>query len=90
MTLRRLLKDAETFSELLDDDERKLFQKNAKCTLYGTSDDVNAISYDSITDTFHMGTSSGRSDFRGLNRINNTTNSITAAISASNGVIAEE
>ena len=72
------------------DDERKLFQKNAKCTLYGTSDDVNAISYDSITDTFHMGTSSGRSDFRGLNRINNTTNSITAAISASNGVIAEE
>ena len=72
------------------DDERKLFQKNAKCTLYGTSDDVNAIGYDSITDTFHMGTSSGRSDFRGLNRINNTTNSITAAISASNGVIAEE
>ena len=72
------------------DDERKLFQKNAKCTLYGTSDDVNAIGYDSITDTFHMGTSSGRSDFRGLNRINNTTNSITTAISASNGVIAEE
>jgi len=74
----------------IHDDERKLFQKNAKCTLYGTSDDVNAIGYDSITDTFHMGTSSGRSDFRGLNRINNTTNSITAAISASGGVIAEE
>ena len=74
----------------IHDDERKLFQKNAKCTLYGTSDDVNAIGYDSITDTFHMGTSSGRSDFRGLNRINNTTTSITKAISASNGVVAEE
>ncbi len=72
------------------DDEKCLFHENAKCTLYGTSDDVNAIAYDDSNDILHVGTSSGRSDFRGLNRINNTTTAVTSAISASDGLIVEQ
>ena len=71
-------------------DERALFQPHAKCTVYGTSDDVNAIGYDSTKEILHMGTSDGRSDFSGLVRINNTTQGITTGISASNGLIAEQ
>ena len=72
------------------DDESKLFAENAKCTLYGSSDAVTAVAYDDSNDTVHVGTSAGRSDFVGLNRINNTTTAVTTAISASNGVIAEQ
>mgnify|MGYP001169100407 CR=1 FL=1 len=71
-------------------DERKLFQPNAKCTLFGTSSDVNDIAYDSSTEILHAGTSSGRSEFQGLARINNTTTAVTSHISASDGVIAEQ
>ena len=71
-------------------DEKLLFQENAKCSLYGTSDDVKALAYDDKTDVLHVGTSGGRSDFRGLNRINNTTTAVTTAISASNGLVAEQ
>jgi len=71
-------------------DEKKLFQPNAKCTLYGSSDEIKAMGYDDSTDTLHVGTSSGRSDFIGLNRINNTTTAITHTVSASNGFIAEQ
>ena len=72
------------------DDERKLFAPNAKCTLYGSSNDITAIAHDTTTDVLHVGTSSGRSDFVGLNRINNTTTAVTTAISASGGLIAEK
>ena len=72
------------------DDEKKLFQDNAKCTLYGTSNSVTALAYDDTTNTLHAGTSGGRSDFRGLIRINNTTTAVTHAISASNGLVAEQ
>ena len=71
-------------------DEKLLFQENAKCSLYGTSDDVKALAYDDTTDVLHVGTSGGRSDFRGLKRINNTTTAVTTAISASNGLVAEQ
>ena len=64
-------------------DEKCLFHENAKCTLYGTSDDVKALAYDDTTDVLHVGTSGGRSEFQGLNRINNTTTAVTTAISAS-------
>jgi len=47
-------------------DEKLLFQENAKCSLYGTSDNVKALAYDDTTDVLHVGTSGGRSDFRGL------------------------
>jgi len=72
------------------DDEKHLFQKNAKCTLSGATSAVTALGFDDSTDTLHVGTSSGRSDFRGLNRINNTTTAVTTAISASNGLVAEQ
>ena len=72
------------------ENERVLFQENAKCTLYGTSDAVTALAYDEATSLLHVGTSSGRSDFSGLKRINNTTTAVATAISASNGLIAEQ
>ena len=72
------------------EDEKALFQENAKCTLYGSSDAVTALGYDEDTELLHVGTSSGRSDFQGLRRINNTTTAVTTAISASDELIAEQ
>lgn len=71
-------------------DEKALFQPNSQCTLFGSSDAVTALAYDDTTKLLHVGTSSGRSDFQGLERINNTTTAVTTAISASNGLIAEQ
>ena len=58
-----------------------------ECTMYGTNA-VNHLAYDSSTDTLHAATASGRSDFRGLVRINNTTYN-TSRVSAAGGVISE-
>ena len=71
-------------------DEKKMYHMDAKCTLHGSSDDVKAIAYDDGTDILHAGTSAGRSEFSGLVRINNTTTAVTTAISASNGIVAEQ
>ena len=71
-------------------DEKHLFQENAKATLYGSSDAVTALAYDDDTELLHVGTSAGRSVFQGLNRVDNTTDAVGAAISASNGFIVEE
>jgi len=71
-------------------DEKHLFATNAKATLYGTSDAVTAIAYDEDTELLHVGTSAGRSVFQGLNRVDNTTDAVGTAISASNGFIVEE
>ena len=72
------------------EDEKVLFQENAKATLYGTSDAVTALAYDDDTDLLHVGTSAGRSVFQGLRRIDNTTDAVGSAISASNGMVAED
>jgi hypothetical protein len=72
------------------EDEKVLFQENAKATLYGSSDAVTALAYDEDTELLHVGTSAGRSDFQGLRRINNTTTAVTTAISASDELIAEQ
>ena len=72
------------------EDEKLLFQENAKATLYGSYDAVTALAYDDDTDLLHVGTSSGRSDFQGLRRINNTTTAVSTAISASNSLIVEQ
>jgi hypothetical protein len=72
------------------DDEKHLFQENSKATLYGSSDAVTALAYDDTTNLLHVGTSAGRSEFQGLRRINNTTDAVTTAISASNGLVAEQ
>ena len=71
-------------------DEKCLFHENAKCTLYGTSDAVTGLALDDTNDVLHVGTSSGRSEFQGLSRINNTTTAVTTAISASNELVAEQ
>ena len=72
------------------DDEKYLYQDNGKATLYGSSSAVTALAYDETTDQLHVGTSSGRSDFQGLRRINNTTTAVTTAISAHDLFIIEQ
>ena len=71
-------------------DELPLFEENAKCTLYGSSNLIKGMDYDKSTGLLHAGTSAGRSDFRGFNRINNTTTAVTHNISAAAGIIAEQ
>ena len=71
-------------------DEIGLFQENAKCTLHGSSSIVTGLAFDDSNDIIHVGTNAGRSDFRGITRINNTTTAVTTAISASNGLVAEQ
>ena len=39
------------------EDEKVLFQENAKATLYGSSDAVTALGYDEDTELLHVGTS---------------------------------
>jgi hypothetical protein len=71
-------------------DEKPLFQEGAQATLHGTSDAVTALAYDDSTDLLHVGTSAGRSVFKGLQRVDNTTDAVGTAISASDNFIAEE
>jgi len=71
-------------------DEEHLFKENAKATLYGTSNATTALAYDDDTELLHAGTSAGRSVFQGLRRIDNTTDGVTTAISAVNGMVVEE
>ena len=71
-------------------DELQLFGKNAKCTLFGSAAAITGLAFDDSTNVLHAGTSVGRSDFRGLVRINNTETPVTTAISASNGLIIEQ
>ena len=92
LALARIGKSAPTAEQIkkMYEDEKVLFQENTKATLYGSSDAVTALGYDEDTELLHVGTSSGRSDFQGLRRINNTTTAVTTAISASDELIAEQ
>jgi len=92
LALWRVSKSAPSAEQIkkIYEDERHLFQENAKCTLYGSSDAVTALAFDDDTDLLHVGTSSGRSDFQGLRRINNTTTAVTTAITAQNEFIIEQ
>jgi len=81
---------SETQMRKIYSDEKKLFTENAKCTLIGNDEQLNALAYDEDNDILYAGTDTGRSDFRGLCRINSTNNAITAALSAANGYVAEE
>jgi hypothetical protein len=92
LALHRISATAPSAEQIMKiyEDEKVLFQENAKCTLYGTSNAVTAFGYDSSTRTLHAGTSAGRSEFRGLQRINNTTRAVGTAISAVNGFVVEE
>jgi len=72
------------------EDEKVLFQEGAQATLYGSSDAVTALAHDNTTNLLHVGTSAGRSVFQGLRRVENTTDAVGTAISASNGLVVEE
>ena len=71
-------------------DEKQMFSGNNNVTLYGTSNDVKGMDYDSDTDLVHVGTSQGRSDFHNLCRINNTTTAVTTSLAAESGLIVEQ
>ena len=68
-------------------DEMAMIQ--GKATLYGSSDAVTALAHDPVTDLLHVGTSDGRSVFDGLTRVDQTTDPVTAAISAVDGFVVE-
>ena len=72
------------------EEEKKLFMTGAQSTLYGTSRDVTAVAYDDVTKEYHFGTSSGRSVFQDLARVDHTTDAVVTTISASNGFVAED
>ncbi|NRP84111.1 hypothetical protein XMD509_002399 [Marinobacterium sp. xm-d-509] len=90
--LLRISATAPTASQIkkIYEDEKVLFQENAACTLYGASDAVTALAHDPDTGLLHVGTSAGRSVFQGLRRVANTTTAVGTAISAVDGLIAEE
>jgi hypothetical protein len=92
MALWRISATAPTAEQIakIYEDEKFLFQENAQATLYGSSDAVTALAYDDSTELLHVGTSNGRSVFQGLRRVDNTTTAVGAAISASNGLVAED
>jgi len=92
LALLRISATAPTAAQILKiyNDEKVLFQSGAKATLYGASDAVTALAHDPDTDLLHVGTSAGRSVFQGLRRISNSTTAVSTAISANNGVIAEQ
>jgi hypothetical protein len=68
-------------------DENQLFQQNAKATLYGSSTSVNTLHYEEDTQLLHAGTTSGRSSFRGLQRVSNTATSSAGMISTGKGMV---
>ena len=66
-----------------------LFQENAACTFFGASDAVTALAHDPDTGLLHVGTSAGRSVFKGLRRVANTTVPVGAAIAAAGGMVVD-
>ena len=92
ISLFRVSATAPSDNQILEmyEKELPLFQEGAKATLYGSSNSITAMSYDSSKEHLHVGTSEGRSVFQGLRRIDNTRSAISTAISASNGMVAEE
>jgi len=73
-------------------DERPLFQEDAKATLTGSSDAVTALAHDPDTGLLHVGTPGGRSVFQGLRRVEEhtgTNSQSLAAISAVDGLVVE-
>jgi hypothetical protein len=71
-------------------DEKALFQENAACTLFGASDAVTALAHDPDTGLLHVGTSAGRSVFKGLRRVANTTTPVATAIAAAGKLVVEQ
>jgi hypothetical protein len=49
--------------------ERKMFEAGAQVTIAGSSSAVTCLDYDEMTDLYHVGTTYGRSTFKGLVRV---------------------
>ena len=92
MAMWRISASAPTADQIryVFEDEKVLFQENAACTLFGASDAVTALAHDPDTGLLHVGTSAGRSVFKGLRRVANTTVPVGAAIAAAGGMIVDE
>lgn len=71
--------------------ERPMFEANASCVLAGSSNAVTALAYDDETDLLHVGTSYGRSAFKGLVRVASEATPVGAitALAASAGVVVQ-
>jgi hypothetical protein len=54
-------------------DEKRLFQPNAKATIYGTNRSADALGYDKYEDKLYVGNSNGISVFEGLQRVDEYT-----------------
>ena len=69
--------------------EQQLFRPN--CRSLTQSSIIRDVDYDKSTGTLHLLTSSGRDEFRGLQRINSTSESAAnfARISANGGMVVE-
>ena len=75
-------------------DEKLMFEINAKATLYwdatsSNKERISGLAYDPITKRIHAGTSSGRSEFQGLIRVNNSTDAVGTNITSVDGMVAE-
>ena len=92
LALLRISATAPTAAQILKtyEDELPLFQTNAQSTLYGTSNAVTALAYDPDTEMLHVGTSSGRSVFRGLERVSHRAKSVSTSISAVGGLVIDK
>ena len=72
-----------------------MFVEGAQITIHGNPSpcDVRGMDFDRSTGLLHVGTAVGRSDFRKLIRINNTTNPMTDydhQIAAGGGLVVED
>ena len=73
-------------------DELKMFQPNAKITLDGTDRVIKSMGSDKVRKTYLAGTSTHRSEFRGLVRINSVDTGVATlnTLTASDGIVAFE
>ena len=73
-------------------DELKMFQPNAKITLDGTDRVIKSMGSDKVRKTYLAGTSTHRSEFRGLVRINSVDTGVQTlnTLTASDGIVAFE
>jgi hypothetical protein len=92
LALLRISATAPTADQIakIYEDEKFLFQEDAKATLTGSSDAVTALAHDPDTNLLHVGTSGGRSVFQGLRRVDETATAVTTAISAVDGLVVEQ
>jgi trimeric autotransporter adhesin len=73
------------------EEERGLFQKDAKATLQDTDNQViRDVAYDSHTGLHYVVTDQGKSVFKGLNRVDQSDKGVNTAISVHKGLTVEE